>query len=190
MEDNSKISPKIIINFCIYVNCCLALTDRILQIIYFTSTTFINDDIKSNLLLFILIKPISLILIYFIYIVTLDDSLLQFCDRVKLFICFIFSQEFSYSLGTHYSLKSKYSREGDNPVFTIRVLNGFHIMLTSIPQLICVPIHSVAINYFGIIETLSILFSSIFLVWSIIYLFICNCYSEDFESQINEMIYD
>lgn len=188
MEEN-KLSPKIVVNFCIYFNSCIAILDRIFQIVYYTNTTFINSDIQNNLLCFIILKPVSLILIYSIYIFTLEDLLLDCIDRSRLFLCFVFSQEASFLLGTQYSIKSKYSRDGDSPLFTTRVLNAFHIMLVSVPQLIGVIIHSTAIDYFGFIETLSILFSGMFILWSIIYMFICGCYSEEIDNQINDMIY-
>jgi hypothetical protein len=188
--EESIITPKIGVNFCIYFNSVLAIADRIMQIVFYTSTTFINDDIKSNALCFLLLKPISLILMYTLYILTLDDSLLQYYDRLKLYVCFMFSQETCYSLGAHYSLKSKYSREGDNPVFTIRVLNGFHIMFTSIPQLIIVLIHMAATDYTGSVETLSVMFSSLFISWNIVYIIICGCYREQLEEQIDDMIYN
>lgn len=188
--EESIITPKIAINFCIYFNSVLAIADRIMQIVFYTSTSFINNEIKSNALCFLLLKPISLMLIYTIYIMTLEDSLLQCFDRLKLYFCFMFSQETCYSLGAHYSLKSKFSRDGDNPVFTIRVLNGFHIMFTSIPQLIIVPVHMLATDYTGTNETLSIMFSSLFIAWNIAYIVICGCYREQIEEQMDDMIYN
>ena len=134
-------------------------------------------------------ETICLNFAYLIYIVTLKDNFVQCSDRIKYLFCFIFSNEICFSLGAQYSLKSKYSRDGDSPLFTKRVFNGFHFMLVSVPQILCVPVQGLASGYFGVIGTLSLLFSCLFIIWSVVYFFICNCYEDDFNNEVNNMIW-
>ena len=187
--EEKLISRKFVINVAFYLNSTLAILDRVFQIVFYFTTDFYNDKLKSNSLCFILLKPLSLIIIFSIYITTLKDDLLFFGDKLKNWITFGFSQEISFPIGVHYSIKSKYSKDGDPPIFTVRIINALHIMFISIPQIIIVTLNSFASEKFSPIDTISLLLSSVFIIWNIFYFLLCGFYSKNIEEEINDYIY-
>ena len=189
--DKQYSTKKVLLIFSIYLNCALSLIDRVLQIVYYNLCDYSIDKVKDTLLCFILIKSISLIFIFLVYVITLKDDNISFGERIKFFIIYLPCQEFSFSLGVHYTLKSKYSKDYDSPLITTRLLNIFHLLFVSIPQILIITINSSANSYFDAVSIVSLLFSSIYIIWSITYQFVlCVSNQYEYDNNFNEILYD
>ena len=182
------ITPKIYVNFFIYTYSMVSIIERILQIIHYTNTSFINDKIKDFSLMMILIRPIVFIISFSIHISIIKDNLLSFSDRLINLLIFISSSEINFTIGVQYSLISKW-KDGDIPIYTMRLLQIFQFLFTSLPSLIIVPIHSMALNFFSVIDTLSILFSSLSICFSLIYFIFSSIKYDVFNDVITNMFY-
>ncbi len=179
---------RFIILFSLYFNSTIALIDRVLQILYYCLTHFINDQIKELLLFFLLVKIITFCIMITVYMISLDE--ITFCDKIKQILVFTICGEILFILGVHYSIKNKYSKKYESPLLTIRIINGFHLFLISIPQVFIIIVNGTSNGSFQGIDVISILFSSMNIVWNIIYLFICNNYEGLFDKEINEILYE
>lgn len=179
---------KITIFFCIYFNMFLALGDRITQILYYCLTNFLNDTIKSTCLAFILISPISNILMITIYLLSHKDFNIGIRTKIKYFFYYILSVECGFSLGVHSSFKSKFSQYAENIIVTMKVINAMHILFVSIPQILIITVHSSSLGVFASIDIICLIFSSGFIFWSIIYYVLCNIKEADFEVELEEIV--
>lgn len=179
---------KIFVVLSIYINLTLALVDRILQLVYYGTTKFNSLPMQSSLLCIIIVKPVSLMLFKLIYLISIQDEYVSFYEKMKNFFVFSFSQEFSYTLGVHYTFKSRLSRDGDSTILTARVLNIFHIMLVSIPQILTASTSCVIRGYIEPLDIASIVFSSVFITWSIVYMMMCFILNDEYEEKVSEML--
>ena len=68
----------------------------------------------------------------------------------------------------------------------MRVINALHVMFVALPQLLIILIHSSALNKFDNVDVANIIFSFIFIFWSIWYYFICIKNEDDYDSVIYE----
>lgn len=182
------VTPKIYVNFFIYTFSMISIIERIMQIIHYTNTTFINDKIKDFSLIMILVRPIVFFVGFTIHITILKDNLLSFSDRVINILVFLGSSEINYSIGVQYSLLSKW-KDGDVPIYTIRILQIFQFLFISLPSLIIIPVHSMALNFFSAIDTLGILFSSLSIGFSIIYFVFSSFKYDIFNDVVTDMFY-
>ena len=76
-------------------------------------------------------------------------------------------------IGVQTSFKTKFSENADNPIVTMKLLNGLHIMFISIPQLLIICINSSANDKFERLDIASLIISIFFIVWSLIYYILC-----------------
>ena len=106
--------------------------------------------------------------------------------KLKHFLWYIFSSELVYPIGVHRAFKTKYSYNADNPIITMRLVNAIHFMFVSVPQLLIVTINSSARGDFKGIDIASIIFSSIFIVWSVFYYFYCIKNDEGYDNLISQ----
>ena len=87
------------------------------------------------------------------------------------------------------SFKTKYSESADNPIVTMRLINGLHVMFISIPQLLIISINSSAHESFENLDIASLVISSIFIVWSGVYYVLCNIKEADYDDYVTLAAY-
>ena len=123
-------------------NCLIGIVDRILQIFYYYLTRKKNAfqiQLVDKITLIFIILPFSLnFLIIIIYCLFHHEEELTIFNKIKSFFLYLFSTEFLYPIGIQTSFKTKFSENADNPIVTMKLLNGLHIMFISIPQLLII----------------------------------------------------
>jgi len=170
------------------LNCLISLGDRICQIVYFASTTFITESIRNTCLSFIIVKTLSHIVMMIFYLATYNGKkVFDLKTKVKFFFMYVGSAEINYSIGAHKTFDSEWD-DADNIIVTKKILNAIHFMFVSIPQILIVSIHSAAIGQFTAIDIASLTFSSLFIVWSVIYYLICIHKEDDWYSELQLMV--
>ena len=109
--------------------------------------------------------------------------------KIKNFFLYILSIEALFPLGVQKSLKTKYSYNADNPIITMRLVNAVHFMLVALPQILIVSINGSA-NDFGMqnLDIVSLVFSSVFMIWSIGYYFICIMNNDQYDDLITDYV--
>ena len=68
----------------------------------------------------------------------------------------------------------------------MRLVNATHFMLVSVPQLLIVTINSSARGNFKGLDIASIVFSALFIVWSVVYYFYCIKNDEGYDNLITK----
>ena len=160
----------------IYFNCFLCFLDRLFQIVYYGVTDFKNNDsVKQTCLTFVLIKPIvnfSMNILHFLFI----QEEMIFRKKISNFIKYMFSAEVCYSFWVQTVLENKFEAQEISNNFTItnKVLNVLHMMFCSLPQILIVCIYSSYLGRFIWIDIISLLMSTSFIFWSIIYYIMCS----------------
>jgi hypothetical protein len=180
-------SSKGLIYFSIYFNLVLAVGDRVCQIVYYCLTNFINDTVRSTCLAFIIILTASNFIMMTLYLISHKEEGLKASTKIKYFFWYILSAEICFAIGAFKSFKSKYSGYSDTFVLTAKVLNALHIMFVSLPQLLIIPIHSSSLNKFEIIDIVSLVFCTFFILWSLGYYLICAFKDEEIEAEFEEI---
>ncbi len=170
------------------VNSIISAGDRACQIIYFGMTNFINDSIKRTALSFVIIKTLAHMIMMAIYLITYNGKKeFPASTKVKFFFMYVFSAEINYSIGAHKTFDSEWD-DADNIIVTKKVLNAIHFMFVSIPQLLIVSIHSSSIGKFAPIDIASLTFSSLFIVWSVIYYILCIRKEDDWYTELQNLV--
>ena len=124
-----------------------------------------------------------------LYTLLHKEKILTLKVKIKNFILFILSMECLYPLGVQLSLRTQYSYSSDNPLITMRFINALHFLLVSLPQLLIVPINCSAKGYsFHPVDITSLIFSIIFMIWSVGYYFICIVYNNPLDDYITEYV--
>jgi hypothetical protein len=177
---------KLLIYTSIILNVILAIADRITQFVYCGVTKFIERTVEDTCLAFILIYPIANIIIIILCMLSQNDFQLTIKQRIVHFFYYLISVEACYPMGVQNSTKNRYHLEADNILLTKKVINAMHIMFVSIPQLLIVTIHSSSLGVFSAIDVASLIFSSTFIFWSIIYYVLCSVYEDDFFNELVE----
>ena len=71
----------------------------------------------------------------------------------------------------------------------MRFINALHFLLVSLPQLLIVPINCSAKGYsFHPVDITSLIFSIIFMIWSVGYYFICIVFNNPLDDYITEYV--
>lgn len=200
---SSSKKQKTFIIFSIYLNSTLSLLDRLLQIIFYSTVIFNNNNIKSSTLMYILLKPICLISIYVLNLFftlsskgyfqsSIGNSSTSFKTLSKQVFFYIFSQEICFWIGIQYSIMTNsYSLYTDSPIVPCFTVNLFHVFLVSIPQIIISIVNSSANEMYDVISVLSILFSFMFFIWNIVFFSIYYMYMRSsYEKIFKEILYD
>jgi hypothetical protein len=175
---------KLLIYTSIILNVILALADRITQFVYCGITKFIEKTVGDTCLAFILIYPLANMIIIILYMLSQNDYQLTIKQRIFNFFYYLLSVEACYPMGVQNSTKNRYHLEADNILLTKKVINAMHILFVSIPQLLIVTIHSSSIGVFSAIDVASLLLSSTFIFWSIIYYVLCSVFEDDFFNEL------
>ena len=170
------------------INSAIGIGDRVLQIIYYCKTDLSHSsNVKKLDLTFIILPAAIHFFIYLMYFLLHNEPMLTMGVKIKNFGIYIISSQFLFPIGIQSSLKNKFSEATDYSLNILRVLNGIHIFLVSVPQMFIVIINSLAESKkLGALEIVCISFSSAFIAWSIVYYFLCNIKEEDYDTVIYE----
>ena len=172
------------------VNSVIGLTDRVLQIVYYCLTNhwddFQTNNIKKAALTFCILPSALNLFMITIYTFFHSEEMLTPKVKLKHFLWYIFSNEILYPIGVHREFKTKYSYSSDNPIITMRLVNAMHFMFVSIPQLLIATINSSARGDFKGIDITSVVFSSLFIVWSVAYYFYCIKNDDGYDNLITQ----
>ena len=71
----------------------------------------------------------------------------------------------------------------------MELLNALHIMFISIPQILIISINSSANENFEKLDIASLIISSIFTVWSLVYYFLCKVMEIEYDDYITLSAY-
>ena len=198
MDDEKKISFEKIKCTLIpmITNMVFGITNRILQIIdyclnYYEKKNykFHSEEVQFAALIFCFLPTVVCAFMMLLYSLLHYEKILTFKVKIKNFFLFILSTECLYPIGVHLSLKTKYSDYSDNPLITMRFVNAVHFMLVALPQLLIVPINCSAKEEFNPVDIASLIFSSIFMLWSVGYYFICITYNNENDDFITDCVF-
>ena len=183
---------NIITKITLIFNSILGITNRVLQICYYAMTRK-NDYFLSSadtITLTFIILPLGLnLLIILTFVLFHYEPGITFLTKIKSFFVYIISSELLLPMGVHESFKTKYSESADNPIVTMKILNSFHALFVAVPQIIIISINSSARDNFEKIDIASMVFSAFFLIWSIIYYFLCTMFESDYDDLITNIVY-
>ena len=176
-----------------YFNCLLGIADRVLQICNYSFTKKDNafeEPIADKIALTFIILPFGLnLILILIYCLFHHEEQLTFLTKIKSFFLYLISTELLYPIGVQTSFKTKFSENADNPIVTMRLINGIHVMFISITQILVTSINSSARENFTKLDIASLAISGAFIVWSIIYYFFCSLKEIDYDDFITFSTY-
>ena len=190
-EDN-KMKSYIPITF----NSILGISNRIIQVIDYCLNKynyhkyyFLTEDIQKAALTFCILPTAVNIFMMGLYCIFHYEENMTPIIKIKNFFLYILSIEALFPLGVQKSLKTKYSYNADNPIITMRLVNAVHFMLVALPQILIVSINGSA-NDFGMqnLDIVSLVFSSVFMIWSIGYYFICIMNNDQYDDLITDYV--
>jgi hypothetical protein len=172
-------------------NSLVGVTNRILQIVYYCLTNnrwheFQTSNVKKTALTFCILPSALNLFMISIYLIFHTEKRLTPKVKLKTFFAYIFSSEILYPIGVHYSFLSKYSYNADNPIITMRLVNAIHFMFVAVPQLLVVTINSSARGSFKGVDIASLVFSAVFILWSVFYYFYCISKDESYDNLISD----
>ena len=175
------------------INLLLGTINRILQIIFYCTKKYTNDDNRgfgidtlqqASLTFCILPTAVDAFMIG-LYCLLHSEEYLTVKIKIKKFFVFLLSMEFLFPLGVHLSLRTKYSENSDNILITMRLVNALHFLFVALPQVLIVPINSSINDNFEAIDLASLICSIIFIFWSVGYYFICIINEAPYEDMIS-----
>ena len=188
MEINSDNSNKGLVMFTITLNALIGLGDRVLQIIYFINKDLYYSELNKIGLTFIILPTAIHFFLFLMYVIFHNEPMLTIGVKAKNFLFYFLSSQLYFPLGIQRALKNRLSEVADYGIVILRVLNGIHVICVSLPQLLIVILFPLSKNEkLKILEIISICFSGVFILWSIIYYFICESEDEDFDIIIYEL---
>ena len=176
-----------------YFNCLLGIADRVLQICYYCFTRKNNAfevPTADKITLTFIILPFGLnFILITIYCLFHHEEQITILTKIKSFFLYLISTEFLYPIGVQTSFKTKFSENADNPIVTMKLLNGIHVMFISIPQILIISINSSAHEDFTKLDISSLVISIIFIIWSIAYYFLCAIKEIEYDDFITYSTY-
>ena len=184
----SSNKPNICILLIFLINSVIAVVDRILEIIYVAETVrkgdFISYKIKGAAITFaILVSGINLFF-YLVYILCHYEPLLtwriKFCNLIN----YVLGMEIGYPVLVHRSFYSRFVKSGDSPLLTTRVVNSFHFLFLSLPNLLIISVNSTGKGDFTGLEIASLIFSCLFIFWCGIFILLCGIFMSPLEDFI------
>ena len=176
-----------------YFNCLLGIADRVLQICYYYFTRKNNAfevPTADKITLTFIILPFGLnFILITIYCLFHHEEQITILTKIKSFFLYLISTELLYPIGVQTSFKTKFSENADNPIVTMKLLNGIHVMFISIPQILIISINSSAHEDFTKLDISSLVISIIFIIWSIVYYFLCAIKEIEYDDFITYSTY-
>ena len=124
-----------------------------------------------------------------IYCLFHHEEQITILTKIKSFFLYLISTELLYPIGVQTSFKTKFSENADNPIVTMKLLNGIHVMFISIPQILIISINSSAHEDFTKLDISSLVISIIFIIWSIVYYFLCAIKEIEYDDFITYSTY-
>ena len=179
---------KKLVLFCIIITIITSLADRTAQIAYYVSTNFTSETIKNSAFTFLIIRPITNFTMIILYVFTSSHH-----DRktnIRNILKFILFAEICYSPGANRSSQTIHEENDIENIsvyiiITQKILNTLHIIFISLPQLLIVIINTN--NQFYTIDIISLVFSCLFIFWSINYYIICIKFEYSFDQYFTEI---
>ena len=170
------------------INSAIGIGERVFQIIYYCKKDFKDYlNVKKLDLTFIILPAAIHFFIFLMYFLLHNEPNLTIGIKIKNFIVYLISSQFLFPIGIQSALKNKFYEGTDYSLIILRVLNGIHVFLVSVPQMFIVIINSLATNAeLKTLEIICICFSSAFIAWSIVFYFLCNIKEEDYDTVIYE----
>ena len=172
-------------------NAILGVLNRILQICYYCVTrykgVFQTDTVRETALAFCIFPTMVNVFMMGSFCILHKEEMLTPKVKLQNFIRYVLSLEILYPIGVHKSLRTKYSYN-DDPLVTLRLINAIHFVFVALPQALIVTINSSASENFKGIDIASLIFSFIFMIWSIGYYFLCINYRADYDDYITDII--
>ena len=169
----------------------MGIINRLLQIIYYCLNRyhygqykFEEPEVSKAALTFCVFPTGVNIFMMSLYCILHYEEKMTPIIKIKNFFRYILSIEILFPLGVHKSLKTKYSYNSDSPVVTLRLVNAVHFMFVALPQLLIIPINSSMRDKFQAVDIASLIFSCLFIVWSVGYYFICITFKDEYEDYI------
>ena len=178
----------------VVINCAIGIINRILQIVYYCLyryeyKKFQVETIKQASLTFCILPTAIDVFMMGLYLLLHSEENLTVKKKIKKFFLFVLSMEFLFPMGVHLSFRTKYSYNSDNELITLRLVNALHVLFVSLPQILIVPINaSVNDGKFYWIDYCSLIFSIIFIIWSVGYYFICIVNKTHYEDWFSEFV--
>ena len=176
-----------------YFNCLLGIADRVLQICYYCFTRKNNAfevPTADKITLTFIILPFGLnFILITLYCLFHHEEQITILTKIKSFFLYLISTELLYPIGVQTSFKTKFSENADNPIVTMKLLNGIHVMFISIPQILIISINSSAHEDFTKLDISSLVISIIFIIWSIVYYFLCAIKEIEYDDFITYSTY-
>ena len=185
-------APLVVI-ITLYFNCILGVADRVLQICYYCFTKK-NDNFEAEtadqITLTFIILPFALnFLLITIYCLFHHEEQITILTKIKSFFLYLISTEILHPIGVQTSFKTKFSENADNPIVTMKLLNALHVMFISIPQILIISINSSAHEMFSKLDIASLVISACFIVWSVVYYFLCIVMEIEYDDYITLSTY-
>ena len=194
MDDDVKANERSIKTF-VLINIFFGVLNRFFQIIYYcihkyekNGGKFLVETIRQASLTFCILPTAIDIFMMGLYLLLHSEEYLTIKKKFKKFILFVLSMEFLFPFGVHLSFRTKFSYNSDNELITLRLVNALHVLFVALPQILIVPINSSLNDKFIWIDILSLIFSAIFLVWSVGYYFICIINKTTYENSFDDFV--
>ena len=165
-------------------NALLGITDRVLQFLH-NFKEINNENVSAKFKVFCFIPTMINVFMYLLYIIIHHEKMLTLHKKIIGFIKFVIGSEILYPVGVYQSLLTKYSYYSDNPILILRLINAMHCMFVSMPQCIIVPINGKIRESLSPLSISSLLFSVIFIFWSLFHYLFCVRNKVYFQDCIN-----
>ena len=183
MDDGSR---RLVLGFTI-TNAIMTIADTSTQILHYFLTTWATEEAKDIALMFLIFRPVTLFLMFFIYTIFHYEKIITCGKKLITFALFLCCMYIGYSPGVHLSFYSKFYLDSENGIVICKVVNAFTFIFVSLPKLLIIPINSSAHNSWEVIDIIALIISSLFLIWCIIYYVMCGLRDFDFEIELEDM---
>ena len=188
---------KIIILIPIIINSVLGVINRLLQIIGYCLNQykkpqykFETGEVQQAALTFCILPTAVNVFMMSLYCIFHYEEKMTIKVKLINFIKYVLSMEILFPMGVHDSLKTKFSYNADNPLITMRLVNAVHFMCVALPQLLIITINSSSRDMgFKPIDIISLVFSCLFMVWSVGYYFICISYTDNYDELLTDYVH-
>jgi hypothetical protein len=168
-------------------NTVVISADTITQILHYSLTQWYTEEAKNLALLFILFRPVLLFCMFFTYAILHYERMLTCSKKIITLFLFLFSMYAGYSPGVHLSFYSKYYLESENGIVVCKIVNTFSFIFVALPKILIIPINNSSAQSWLAIDIIALIFSCIFIIWSIAYYIVCGLRDFDFEIEMEDM---
>lgn len=184
MCDNSK---TLVLSFVI-INTVLISLDTTTQILHYFFTTWGDSNAKGVALMFLILRPATLGVIFISYLLFHYEFLLT-CEK-KLITLFLFlvCMYIGYTPGVHLSFYSKFYLESESGIIICRVVNVFAFIFITLPKVLIIPINANSTESgWNWIDYLALIVSCMYIIWCVAYYIMCNVKEFDFELEMEDI---